>query len=197
MLLAGSAVFLLLAYDHFLRPGLEDTWGSSLVIAEWLALVIVLALAGYLIWGFTKKISEDRQFGDLRMLVQTISYDRKQIETASAAVSDFVERGRKEGLIVYLTRVMLDNGVPPKAIEDIIAGIVGCRDDPEPPLVLRWTRGDIARHNKDRRLAVVTEAVTAGAALVKPGPAIASPGISEEAAAMKDENVPIVTWFEG
>ena len=60
-----------------------------------------------------------------------------------------------------------------KAIEGLIAGIVGCRDDPEPPLMLRWTKGDIVRRNRERRLAAVTDAVAAAAALVKPGQAIA------------------------
>jgi hypothetical protein len=193
IILVASAIFLLLAYARFLRPGFAVAWGGSLVIAEWLALLIVLALAGYRIWSFSRAISEDRQFGDLRMLVQTISYDKKGLETAAAAVDDFVERGRKEGLIVYLTRVMLDNSVPPKAIEGILAGIVGCRDDPEPPLMLRWTKGDIARRNRERRLAAVNEAVFAGAALAKPESAISAGFTAEEAAPLEVENVPIIT----
>ena len=158
-----------LAYGQFLRPGLAASQGNNLMIVEWLALLTVLAVAGYRIWSFAKKISENRQFGDLQTLVQKISYDRKHLETASSAVNGFVEKGRKEELIVYLTRVMLDNDVSSKAIEGLIAGIVGCRDDPEPPLMLRWTKGDIVRRNRERRLAAVNDAVAAAAALVKPG----------------------------
>lgn len=181
-----------LAYGQFLRPGLAASLGSNLMVVEWLVLLTVLAVAGYRIWSFAKKISEDRQFGDLQTLVQKISYDRKHLETASSAVNGFVEQGRKEALIVYLTRVMLDNGAPPKAIEGIIAGIVGCRDDPEPPLMLRWTKGDIIRRNRERRLATVTDAVAAASALVKPGQAIASTGPAKETAPLKEENLLII-----
>jgi hypothetical protein len=193
MLLVGSAIFLVLAYDHFLRPGLESWLGADLVVAEWLILLMVLGLAGFLIWASARKISEDRQFGDLKTLVQQISYDRKQLETASSAVNGFVEQGRKEALIVYLTRVMLDNGAPPKAIEGIIAGIVGCRDDPEPALMLRWTKGDIVRRNRERRLAAVNDAVAAGAALAKPGHVVASATPAAESTPPEDENVLTIT----
>lgn len=183
----------LLVYGQFLRPGLAASLGSNLMIVEWLALLTALAAAGYRIWSFAKNISADRQFGDLQTLVQKISYDRKHLETASSAVNGFVEQGRKEGLIVYLTRVMLDNGAPPKAIEGLIAGIVGCRDDPEPPLMLRWTKGDIVRRNRERRLAAVTDAVTAASGLVKPGPTIAGAAPAKEAAPREEENLLIIT----
>lgn len=191
--LISIALFSLLAYCAYVRPGLATSLGSKLVIVEWLALLVVLAVAGYRIWSFAKNISADRQFGDLQTLVQKISYDRKHLETASSAVNGFVEQGRKEELIVYLTRVMLDNDAPPKAIEGLIAGIVGCLDDPEPPLLWRWTKGDIVRRNRERRLAAVNDAVSAAAALVKPGRATAVPVPAEEAAPPEDENVLIIT----
>jgi hypothetical protein len=177
-----------LAYGQFLRPGLATSLGGNLVIVEWLALLTALAVAGYRIWSFARTISADRQFGDLQTLVQKISYDRKHLETASSAVNGFVEQGRKEGLIVYLTRVMLDNGAPPKAIEGLIAGIVRCQDDPEPPLLWRWTKGDLVRRNRERRLAVVNDTVAAAAGLVKPGPVVAYAVPAREAAPPENEN---------
>ena len=47
-----------LAYGQFLRPGLAASQGNNLMIVEWLALLTVLAVAGYRIWSFAKKISE-------------------------------------------------------------------------------------------------------------------------------------------
>jgi hypothetical protein len=189
--LISIALFVLLAYGGYLRPGMATLLGDKLMIVEWLALLAVLGIAGYKIWSFTKQVSHERQYGDLQTLVQKISYDRKHIETATSAVNGFVEQGRKEELIVYITRVMLDNGAPPKAIEGIIGGIVRCHDDPEPPIMLRWTKGDIVRRNRDRRLAAVTDAVSAGAALLKPENAAASPGPAAKAAQPADENVPV------
>jgi hypothetical protein len=190
--LISIALFLLLAYGIYLRPGLATLLGDKLMIVEWLVLLAVLAIAGYKIWSFTKQVSHERQYGDLQTLVQKISYDRKHIETATSAVNGFVEQGRKEGLIVYITRVLLDNDVSPEAIEGIIGGIVRCHDDPEPPIMLRWTKGDIARRNRDRRLAAVTGAVSGGAALVKPENVVASPGPAAEATRPTDENVPVI-----
>jgi hypothetical protein len=190
--LISIALFLLLAYDQYLRPGLATWLGEKLMIFEWLVLLAVLAVAGYKIWSFTKQVSHGRQYGDLQTLVQKISYDKKHIEKAISAVNGFVDTGRKEELIVYITRVMLDNGAPPKAIEGIIGGIVNCYDDPEPSLMLRWTKGDIAGRNRDRRLAAVTNAVSAGAALVKPGAVAASPGPATEVEYPADEIVAVI-----
>jgi hypothetical protein len=88
---------------------------------------------------------------------------------------------------------MLDNEVPPKAIEGLIAGIVGCCDDREPPLMLRWTKGDIVRRNRDRRLATVIGAMAAAAALVKPGQVPPSVIPAKETAPREEENIPIIT----
>ncbi|HEY3273115.1 MAG TPA: hypothetical protein VGJ92_05095 [Methanocella sp.] len=191
--LIGLAPFLLLAYGIYLRPGLETSLGDTLMMVEWLALLAVLALAGYKIWSFTKQVSHERQYGDLQTLVQKISYDKKHLETASSAVNSFVEQGRKEELIVYITRVLLDNGASHRVIEGIIGGIVNCHDDPEPPIMLRWTKGDIVRRNRERRLAAVTKAVSAGAALAKPEQAAAAASPAKEPALWEKDNISIIT----
>jgi hypothetical protein len=54
--------------------------------------------------------------------------------------------------------------------------------------MLRWTKGDISRRNRERRLALVNETVTACAAYVKPEHPAADP-----APAGKEEKVLIIT----
>lgn len=151
----------LLTYDHYVKPVLVSAIAGGVVILEWSVLIAAFAYIGLIIVRTVKWNSQGRAHGDLHTLVQKISYDRKSLEAATTAVEGFVENGKKEGLIVYLSVVLIENKVSPGSIERIISGIVGYEDEREPTLALKWAVGNTAGKNRKRRLSVLYEAILA------------------------------------
>lgn len=159
----GAACVTFLAYCQYLRPALVSAAPLGMSAVEWGVLALILIQVGVRALGFVRSISQARKPGELRTLVQSIAYDRGSLEAAHAAVDSFVAGGKKEGLIVYVSGAMLENRVPPRDIEAVLAEIVEYADEPVPALAIAWAAGDVAGKNRRRRLAVAGSLIAAAA----------------------------------
>jgi len=153
----------LLVYDHYVKPTLVSLISGGVVIIEWSVLIVVFAYVSLIIIKTVRWNSQGRVHGDLHTLIQQISYDKQSLEVASAAVDGFVKAGKKEGLIVYLSTILITNKASQPTIERVISGIVNYSDEPEPHLALKWAVGDLAGKNRKRRLAMVNDAISTAA----------------------------------
>ncbi|WP_424357301.1 hypothetical protein [Methanocella sp. MCL-LM] len=162
----GALCTLLLGYNQYLRPILVAAMPLGISALEWGVVLIVLISAGFRTLGFVRSVSQARKPGDLQSLVQRIAYDRSSIESAHAAVERFVEGGKKEGLIIYVTTVMLENKTPPEVIEGVLAELVGYSDKPEPAVAFKWATGDVAEKNRAGRLALAGKLVSTVSAAI-------------------------------
>lgn len=165
----GALCVAILAYDRYIRPAIVAVASVGVSLFEWGFVIVVLISLGYRILGFVRSVSQTRKYSDLQSLVQRLAYDRGTLEPAHSAVERFVQGGQKEGLLVYVTSVLLENNVPQEQIEKTVSELVCYADVPEPTLALRWAAGDVARQNRERRLALVQRTVAATAEAIGQG----------------------------
>ena len=167
----GAACATFLVYCQYLRPVLVSAAPLGAAALEWGVIALLLVSLGVRALGFVRSISQARKPGELRTLVQAVAYDRGSLGAAQEAVDSFVDGGRKEGLIVYVTAVLLENRVPGEDIQAMIAEIVDYSDEPVPAMTIAWATGDIAGKNRKRRLALAGSLVAAAAAAINRGSA--------------------------
>jgi hypothetical protein len=70
------------------------------------------------------------------------------------AVDAFVEKGRKEDLLVVVTSALLANGLTERAISKMLSELIDYRER-EVPLAFTWTYEEIAAAGKLDRLSLV------------------------------------------
>jgi len=76
--------------------------------------------------------------------------DQEQIDV-SQLTEDFIEDGIKEGILVYITSVLLMNDVEREAIEKMVSRLVNYQDIPHPKIALHWRLKGVEAENKKRR----------------------------------------------
>lgn len=139
--LIGVAVAVVMTYLAFVRPSLLTLGPLPVTVIEW----AVMCLAIFLLFRRIRsalRANEGEEFGGGHKVTGVLRYEKGDLEMAAAKVGEFVESGRKDGLITLAAMALARNGVPPEAIENVISVVVSYTDDPVPPAAFRWAVGD-------------------------------------------------------
>jgi hypothetical protein len=159
MIFVALMAVLFFEYVIILRPLLAQRSPDAVVLFEWLFVALVAGYAAYYYRSYLNRVSQDQLVGDWRSLMQTMKFDKGNLEGSSRSVSLFLEEGESEGLIVLLTSVMLQNQLSRGKIEGLLRGLVRYRMEEEPPLILRWTYGDYLARAQEARMRLLMSAL--------------------------------------
>ena len=149
-------VMFLLFYFFNLRPIIVGQYSNYVVVFEW----SIVCLASFVIYRnvksyVAKSLAEDLRLGKWKRLVQTVVFNKDQVDEVSKVAEKFVEDGFKEGILIYLISTLLENGIPYSDIEAVISELVDYEDPPAPKLMFHWRLEDLERENKTRRIEVL------------------------------------------
>jgi len=148
---AGAAVTVILTYMAFIRPSLLKLGSMWLTVIEWMAMCTVL----YLLFRKIKSLTtadDAMEFGTGRSVAGLLSHDKKGLKRAAMNVEEFVNCGKKDGLIVITAETLIDNGIDADQVQEVISIIVGYQEPTKPPLMFRWTAGDTDKAQRRMRL---------------------------------------------
>jgi len=153
VVLLAAGLGLLASYVLVIRPEIGATIPEALSFVEWAMLVVLLLTLALAVFGYLRSASREIELGEWKKLVQTVRYEKGELKTASGAVRDFVEKDKKEGLIVLITSVLQSSRVPPKRIEEIV-GMVLMHGGEEPPFrsVLGGRAAELAAMEERRKV---------------------------------------------
>ena len=173
---------LTLIYFFNLRPVLLKAFPEYVSPAEWAAICLSALAAFTRAKSYvSRELSEPPRFGEWRRHIQRIVFRKEDLEDVSGAVSRFIDEGVKDGVIVYLTSILLRNGVPYSEIERVIRRIVGYKDIPPPKLTLAFSLQSLKERNRSRRAQALTSALREAAAILRlPEPLVSVGGEQSE-----------------
>jgi len=159
------AIFVLL-YFFNIRSYLIDMYPVyiPLPLIEW-GVVCMISWSLYRKLKHETKVSlsEPLKLGDWTRLQQKVGYHMDQeLIDVSKLTEEFVEDGAKEGILVYITTVLLMNNVEQEAIEKVVSKLVDYQDTPYPRIALSWGLKGVEEENKERRTQLL-QAVLEGA----------------------------------
>lgn len=158
LMLLGVLGSLLTLYLMVFRPLLQVGYEAYVVLIEWLAVGILASVIGIRFYLYFRQRSGAPVMGDWTVLVQKVSFEEGDLRRATAAVRDFIDQGRKEGVVVLLTSTLLLNQMPEERIEQILRRIINYQP-PSFALLFRWTYGDRERKLREERAQMVMAAL--------------------------------------
>jgi hypothetical protein len=158
ILLLAVLTALLTIYLMVFRPLLETNYEPLMVLIEWLAVALVAAIIGIRFYLYFRRRSAPPVMGDWTVLVQKVSFEEGDLARATAAVRAFIDKGRKEGMVVLLTSTLVANHVPEERVEKIMQRIINYQQ-PRFSLLFRWTYGDLEGNLRQARAQMVVAAL--------------------------------------
>lgn len=147
-------------YLHSLRGQLAGVLGQNFPLFEW---VLVSSMVGVVLLAFSlgvRGMSEELRLAGWmkhRQIVSTCS--EEELDELSGLAWDFVERGDKSGIAVYLVSLAGRSGLPSEAIASSLREFMNYRDVELPPLARRGTARWMQAENMRRREEVLKRAV--------------------------------------
>jgi len=97
-----------------------------------------------------------------------------------------VTTGKKDGLATLTMAALFKNDVPPETVQKVLSVVIDYRDEPEPPVLLKWALGDLDEARRRKRMAAVNEMMAAAAAAVSSVNGFATEAVTAKA----DQTVP-------
>jgi hypothetical protein len=162
VLLTTLLIVIVFEYAVVLRPLLAQRVPDAVVLVEWAFVALAGAYAAFTYHSYLKRVSQARLMGDWRKLSQTLTFTKGEMQEVERAVQGFVELGEKESLVVTLTAVMMENGIPKERIGPLLTSILRYHEE-EVPAMLRWAYGDHQAWRRQERVQVIARSL-AGAA---------------------------------
>jgi hypothetical protein len=152
-----TIIMLLLFYFSDLRPAASNLISNNLVIVyEWAAVCLMVYAFYRKIRSYaSKRLVETRRLEGWFVQAEKVLQRNGDIVEASKLAEDFVERGRKAGLLSNIVATLVKNGVPTGKIETIIQELADYKDGQLPMLTLKWELKNLEREEKRRRLRVL------------------------------------------
>ncbi len=166
--LIGAAMAIVMTYLAFVRPSLLTLGPLPVTVIEW----AVMCLAIFFLFRRIRsalRANEGEEFGNGHKVTGVLRYEKGDLEMAATKVGEFVETGRKDGLITLAMIALTRNGVPAEAIENVISVIVSYTDDPTPPAAFRWTVGDRDENLRTKRTKAAEAMLAAAVAAISAG----------------------------
>ena len=158
LLLLAVLGCLLTIYLLVFRPLLQSGYEAYVLLIEWLAVGILAAVMALRFYLYFRRRSAAPVMGEWTVLVQRISFEEGDLGKATSAIRDFIDQGRKEGLVVLLASTLFVNHVPQERIAQILERIIDYRR-PSFALLFRWTYGDMERKSREDRARMVSSAL--------------------------------------
>jgi hypothetical protein len=152
-LVGGVGTFVIL-YFVSIRPALIKAMPDQVILIEWGIVVLIAFLVARRFLAYFKQRSSRNEMAEWTQLVQYISRNKGEVERTSNIVRAFVENGRKEPLLAYLSILLGREGFDEIAVASVIEPLVRYREE-EPPPTLRWLLGDVQKARKEQRSQVV------------------------------------------
>jgi hypothetical protein len=152
-LVGGVGTFTIL-YFVSIRPALIKAMPDQVILIEWGIVVLIAFLVARRFLAYFRQRSARHEMAEWTGLVQRISRNKGEVERTSNIVRAFVESGRKEPLLAYLSILLGHEGFDEFAVASAIEPLVRYQEE-EPPPTLRWLLGDVQKTRKEQRSQVV------------------------------------------
>jgi hypothetical protein len=151
-----TIIFLVVSYVTVVRPLVGSEFPRALSVVEWSMVVVAVAIVAWGAYRYIKSISGGLALDGWKVLGNEVKRDKGELGPASEAVSEFIEGGRKESLILLVASVLEKNSVDAEISKSIISRIVEYQEVPPRLSTIRASRRREARLVEERR-AVVRE----------------------------------------
>jgi hypothetical protein len=155
-----AAIAIIMTYIIFIRQSLMVMGYFGVAVIEWAALCVGILLI-FIRLRSMMPVDGSQLFGNEEKVAKSLHYDTGELKAATAKVEEFVNGGKKEGLITLMASALIGNGVPADTVSSVIAVIVDHEDEKEPPAMLKWAVGNIYDANRKKRLKAVNEMMAA------------------------------------
>jgi hypothetical protein len=152
-LVGGIGTFTIL-YFVSIRPMLIKGMPDQVILIEWGIVVLIAFLVARRFLAYFKQRSSRSEMAEWTRLVQRVSRNKGEVERTSSIVRAFVEGGRKEPLLAYLSILLGREGFDEIAVASVIEPLVRYQEE-EPPPALRWLLGDVQKARRTQRSEVV------------------------------------------
>ena len=126
----GVATLFVQVYLLDIRPSFPASISPYLIVAEWTAVCCISFAVFKSARDHLSNVSQNLKFGEWTVLTQKITNKKEELD----AMSDFIDDGKKERLLMLISNILLSNNIPYKIGEEAIGELVQYRD-PEPPKI--------------------------------------------------------------
>ncbi len=150
----GAIVFLVVSYIGVIRPLVGSEFPQALSIVEWSMLLVGVAIIAWSGYRYLKGASGRLELRDWKVLGGEVRRDKAELEPASEAIKEFVQEGRKEGLLLLVASVLEKDSVDAETSKNVVSMILEYHET-EPRLsTIRSERAREARAAEERRALV-------------------------------------------
>jgi hypothetical protein len=164
-LTAGTVVAVITTYLVFVRSSLMFLGPLWITVAEVAAMCVAIVLLFQEIRHLLPR-DEMPAFGDGHTVAGKLCYEKGELEKAAATVGEFVTTGKKDGLATLTMAALIKNDVSLETVQKVVSVVIDYRDEPEPPVLLKWALGDLDEARRRKRMTAVNEMMAAAAAAV-------------------------------
>lgn len=154
MAIAVTLTLFIVIFFGWLWPEARSMFPEQATLIFWIAICIMLAICGLALALYLKSEGLDKEFETWGIKINDIVGNDPELASASAAIREFVDEGRKDGLIVKMMTILVSNGVGEEASKRVIHDIIVYRE-PIVPAALVTSIVDTqaeARAERERRV---------------------------------------------
>lgn len=152
--IVAACVLIVTIYVMWMGPRIRELYPENASTVQWIVICIVLGLCSVALVAYLKNKSRDMDPEVWGKKINDVASLDPELMAASGTIRDFIDGGRKEGLIVAITAIMLSNGITEEAAGEILEGIVRY-EDPEIRMVSVPTYIDIHAEAREERSKIV------------------------------------------
>lgn len=150
---AGVTVMFTQVYFQATRTLLSDELSPYLLIFEWMTVCGISYAIYKSVQGSVATMSQDLRLGEWAVLTQKITIMKGELN----AFSEFLESGKKEGILMFFSKILLSNNISNDLSERAIKKIVEYKDVDPPKIVFVWRAKALEKENKINREKVLKE----------------------------------------
>lgn len=143
----GVVAFFVQVYLLDIRPSFPASISPYLLVAEWTAVCLISFAVFKSVRDHLLNVSQTLKFGEWTVLTQKITNKKEELDV----MSDFIDDGKKERLLMLISHILLSNNIPYKIGEEAIGELVQYRDPEPPKIVSTRMAGEMREENRRNR----------------------------------------------
>ncbi|MGD0329588.1 MAG: hypothetical protein ABSB40_03975 [Nitrososphaeria archaeon] len=143
----GVVAFFVQVYLLYIRPSFPASISPYLLVAEWTAVCCISFAVFKSVRDHLLSVSQTLKFGEWSVLTQKITNKKEELNI----MSDFIDDGKKERLLMLISHILLSNDIPYKIGEEAIGELVQYRDPEPPKIVSKRMAGEMREENRRNR----------------------------------------------
>lgn len=143
----GVATLFIQVYLLDIRPSVPESISPYLAVIEWVAVCGISFTIFKSARDHVSNESQNLKLGEWTVLTQKITNKKEELE----ALSDFVEDGKKERLLMLISHILLSNNITYESGKEVIRELVQYRDPEPPKLMSTWAAEAVRKENKRNR----------------------------------------------